>query len=214
MTVIAYDGKTVAADKQSSGQGARFTTTKLFRASDGAVVAMAGRTTGMLEMLAWYNAGCPPDMCPKFDDKDDTEMHVFRKGYRITFYDGRAFPAYFDDVPYAAGSGRDFAWAAMHCGKSPREAVEIACMLSTTCGMGIDVMEVEEHAPQDANTGGDTNAGGPAAAEGGAGPAARPTGQGVSDQVSGGAVGGGPWAVSGMRWEPQVTLPFPEPPGE
>ena len=213
MTVIAYDGKTVAADKQSTGGEARFTTTKLFRAGDGAVIAMAGRTTGMLEMLAWYNAGCPPDMCPRFDDKDDTEMHVFRKGYRITFYDGRAFPAYFDDVPYAAGTGRDFAWAAMLCGKSPREAVEIACMLSTTCGMGIDVMEVEEHVPHPVADG-EANTGRPTAAEGGTGPAARPTGQGVSDQVPGGAMGGGGREVSGMRWEPQVTLPFPEPPRE
>lgn len=212
MTVIAYDGKTVAADRMVATEGVKRSITKLIRASDRAILAVTGRAAGLMEYVTWYEAGCPPSNAPQFDQH--TELCVFLKGRRVMVYDGRAFPIFFEDRFFANGSGEDFAMCAMHCGKTAREAVEIACIYRTSCGMGIDTMEVEEHAPQDANTGGDANAGGPTAAEGGTGPAARQTGQGVSDQVSGGAMGGGGREVSGMRWEPQVTLPFPEPPRE
>lgn len=39
------------------------------------------------------------------------------------------------------GSGRDFAIAAMHCGKTAREAVEIASLYENGCGNGVDVLE-------------------------------------------------------------------------
>ena len=44
---------------------------------------------------------------------------------------------------YAVGSGRDFAIGAMHCGKTPAEAVEIASKYDLKTGMEIDVVYTE-----------------------------------------------------------------------
>jgi ATP-dependent protease HslVU (ClpYQ) peptidase subunit len=49
---------------------------------------------------------------------------------------------HYEDKKTATGSGRDYALAAMHCGKTAREAVEIACLFETGCGNGVDELEV------------------------------------------------------------------------
>jgi ATP-dependent protease HslVU (ClpYQ) peptidase subunit len=48
----------------------------------------------------------------------------------------------YEDKFIAWGAGRDYALAAMHLGKNSREAVEVACALDNTCGMGIDILEL------------------------------------------------------------------------
>jgi hypothetical protein len=43
---------------------------------------------------------------------------------------------------WAWGSGRDFALAAMHLGKTAAEAVEVACLFQSDCGLGVDHVEL------------------------------------------------------------------------
>ena len=146
MTVIAWDGKTLAADKRATYFGLSRTVTKIFRVGD-VLVALAGNGSHGLEMLDWIRNGCKKDEFPAAqraaDENQWATVSVFgADGIRL--YERTPFPAVIEDENYATGSGRDYAIAAMHCGKTAREAVEIACMFETSCGNGIDTLTLGE----------------------------------------------------------------------
>lgn len=52
-----------------------------------------------------------------------------------------------DSAFHAVGSGRDFAIAAMHYGKSAREAVELACLYDVSTGLPLT--EISYKRPQE-----------------------------------------------------------------
>ena len=116
MTCIAWDGKTLAADKMSCSVGYGYTVTKIYRLANGGIVGFSGDGDGAMALLAWLNS--PRDAA------------AYPLGQSI------------ECQRYAMGHGRDFALAAMHLGKSAREAVEVACALDVFCGNGIDTLEL------------------------------------------------------------------------
>lgn len=61
---------------------------------------------------------------------------------RILLYNLNGIAMQFDDRFYAIGSGSDFALAVMHLGLVAGAAVQVACDLSSECGMGIDTLEL------------------------------------------------------------------------
>ena len=142
MTVIAWDGKTLAADKRMVSAGLILTTTKIRRIG-GLLVGAAGNISSTAELMAWVDRGRNPvdwPTCQK--DKEDWAGLLVIDGRRILRYEQSPFPCELEDRVVAAGSGRDFAIAAMHCGKTAREAVELACLLENGCGNGVDVLEL------------------------------------------------------------------------
>lgn len=143
MTVIAWDGKTLAADKMACSAGYGYTVTKLHRMRDGAIVAFAGDGDGAMALLAWLNAAQNPAAYPEAQKDNDTSALVVRPDGSVWSYGKTPYPQRIECARYAMGHGRDFALAAMHCGKSAREAVEVACELDVFCGNGIDTMELE-----------------------------------------------------------------------
>ena len=56
-------------------------------------------------------------------------------------YEQTPNPFVVEDKQWAIGSGRDYAIAAMHLGRTAAEAVAVACLFDVSCGMGIDTME-------------------------------------------------------------------------
>jgi ATP-dependent protease HslVU (ClpYQ) peptidase subunit len=143
MTVICWDGETLAADKQSTNCGFGSKVTKIFRVPGG-LVAFCGNEGHAMALLAWFRAGRDPETWPR-KGGDDSASAVFVTSEGLFVYSG-------DDGPYCArreneffalGAGRDYALAAMHLGKTAREAVEVACALDITCGQGIDTLELE-----------------------------------------------------------------------
>jgi 20S proteasome alpha/beta subunit len=141
MTVIAWDGKTLAADRQSTDVGLRRSVTKISRAGDGSLMGAAGQSHICRALRAWYDAGARPE---DFPDKDKTShlLVISTKG-EMRVYDGHPVPAVFEVERMAIGSGRDYAEAAMFLGKTAREAVEVACHFDNGCGNGIDTLELE-----------------------------------------------------------------------
>lgn len=139
MTVIAWDGKTLAADKLAVNNGLARTVTKIFRLSNGSLFGGCGDFSFCLAMREWVEKGCDPNTFPKDQaDKDDWQPCVVidRNGLRL--YERTPFPITFEDTFYACGSGRDFAHTAMHLGKTAAEAVALACLFDTGCGNGVD----------------------------------------------------------------------------
>lgn len=143
MTVIAWDGKTLAADKRMVNCGRGSTCTKLYRVGENAV-AFSGDADGGREMLVWFRAGADPDKFPARcrHEKDWTLMVVANKD-GLCFYERTPYPVQVEDPFFAAGSGGDYAMAAMHLGKTAREAAEIACLFDTGCGNGIDELHTK-----------------------------------------------------------------------
>jgi ATP-dependent protease HslVU (ClpYQ) peptidase subunit len=140
MTVIAWDGKTLAADKQFTSAGLRRTGCKLFRLRDG-IVGIEGRTSDALSLLAWLRGNREPTNFPESCKGDDAPAVLGIINGTIQYWNGSPYPVTYDEPFTATGSGRDYAIAAMHCGKTAAEAVEIASVYDNGCGMGVDTLD-------------------------------------------------------------------------
>jgi len=142
MTVIAWDGLSLAADKQCTSCGNPTTVTKIFRVPGG-VVGFTGNEGHAMALLAWFRAGRIDADWPK-KAGDDSASAIFATPEGLQLYSGEdgPNPARREDKFCAWGAGRDYALAAMHLGHTAKEAVEVACALDITCGMGVDVMDI------------------------------------------------------------------------
>ncbi|MRW82888.1 hypothetical protein GJ698_02135 [Pseudoduganella sp. FT26W] len=144
MTIIAWDGKTLAADKQSTCAGHGSTVTKIFRTTFG-LVGFAGKASHARALLVWFNSGAILERWPVSPDRDNwADAIVICPNGEVREYVGNGGGHYelVEDNFCAMGGGRDYALAAMFLGKSAKEAVEVACALDITCGKGIDTLEL------------------------------------------------------------------------
>ncbi len=144
MTVIAWDGKTLAADKQSTAAGYAYAVTKIHRVPSG-IVAFSGNSTHAAALLNWFKGDMDPKCYPTEATYDDGAGSVLvTNAGELFLYDSKiAFPEKIESKYFARGSGRDYALAALYLGKSAREAVQVACALDVYCGMGIDTLELD-----------------------------------------------------------------------
>lgn len=143
MTVIAWDGETLAADKRACLGGLIRTTTKIFYVN-GCLVGYAGDADAGEEMLQWFRDGAIPADFPPAQRDDDrwAGLLVVHPGKNLCKYERTPYPVKFPPQQFAIGSGRDFALAAMHCGKTAEEAVKVACVFDAGCGNGVDVLRL------------------------------------------------------------------------
>lgn len=142
MTVIAFDGKTVAADKQATFNGFRHTVTKIERHGD-MIFGCSGELAQGKEMFQWIMAGCDPATFPKSQrDRDDWATVMVVQGGKVRVYERTPYPFEIEDPVYAIGSGREIAMTAMFLGFDARRAVAVACKLDTGCGMGVDAIDL------------------------------------------------------------------------
>lgn len=143
MTVIAWDGKTLAADKRSTNAGLITTTTKLRRVRE-AILAWTGDHDSGEMMARWYETDlADPAKFPECQkDKDGWARLIVCTTVGVFYYDRYPVAIKMEDPFMAWGSGRDFALAAMHCGRPAAEAVRIACLFENGCGNGVDAMQL------------------------------------------------------------------------
>ena len=143
MTVVAFDGRVMAADKRSSFGGLHATTTKVHSVG-GMVIAGCGPTALIAEMRQWLVDGADPATFPaaQRDDTKCTSILVKRPGTPLWQYENTPHPIVIENAQWAIGSGRDFAVMAMHLGKSAVEAVELTSLFCSDCGNGVDAIEV------------------------------------------------------------------------
>lgn len=144
MTVIAWDGQTLAADKRASVGNVVRTCTKIFR-HNGELFGYAGMAAFGEQLLTWYKNGADPkDYPPSQRDKDDyAELLVIKADGIIQKFERTPYPISYQDKTFAIGSGRDFALAAMALGCNATAAVELTCTLDTGCGSGVDTLTLD-----------------------------------------------------------------------
>lgn len=141
--VMRSEGLILADSRTVWGKGRLGITEKIVRMPDGSLVTGAGNQDGCFACFEFIRHKVEqetedmevpyvPQVGPE-SDHSFTVLHL--KNDRTLWLYGEWFQAcpLLDDV-YAIGSGDDIAKTALHLGKTPREAVEIACELDHNSG--------------------------------------------------------------------------------
>lgn len=143
MTTIAWDGKTLAGDRQSTFDGTPARTRKVFRFSrpdrgDVVLCGCAGDTGDCQVYIRWAKdkdaiKKGPPAFKSLVVLSIDSKRRIWCATENMHWYRiGAKF--------WAIGSGAEYALGAMAAGKSARDAVRIASKLDTSTGFGVDVV--------------------------------------------------------------------------
>ena len=146
MTTIAFDGSTIAADMLAvDNWGLKDNVSKLLRGND----FIAGGAGERSKILHWWSSVEKMSFeevlrfgFPDYDaEKNDPAIVIAYKNGGAYKHAGGLF------VPcsrpfHAVGSGRDYALAAMHLGRSAKEAVEVAMVFDNNTGGHIETMNV------------------------------------------------------------------------
>lgn len=146
MTTIAYDRatRTMAADTQCSAGARKFRTHKVRRLKDGGLVGSCGSLSDILKVHRWAESGFSAKDRPDFGDNEAEFESLVVRGDGATFIlDENLELMQFEDDFLAIGSGGTYATAAMACGKSVVEAVELAARFDPGTGGPVDVFHVE-----------------------------------------------------------------------
>lgn len=143
MTVIAWDGKTLAADRRVSYGDLVATRTKIRRLESGAVIACSGDTDKVLALEKWYEAGANPDEWPQAQRSDNWARLVVQDvDGKVYEYNQEPYAIRCEDEYFAWGSGASFALGAMAMGADAVEAVTAAIKHCSSCGGGVDSFTV------------------------------------------------------------------------
>lgn len=126
----------MAADSLSTSDGAKSKAIKIFRVGK-EIIGIAGDLDAGIAFVDWYRN----QSAPKPDIDNFSALVLSKDG--ITQYENRLVPIPIFEQFAAIGSGQDAALAAMHAGKSPREAVAIACKVRSDCGTPVKVMKLD-----------------------------------------------------------------------
>ncbi len=134
MTTIVCNRTEMASDSMGSVEASGFvyTTKKIYRVA-GALIGISGSASGAHRFLNWYGKEQDTSEVPEFGEDDFFVALVLEDG-EMRRYEGSCwFIPILDDMA-ASGDGAAIALTAMRLGKSPREAVELACELNGPTG--------------------------------------------------------------------------------
>lgn len=148
MSVVAWDGKTLAADRMGVSADMRSQMSKIMVIGPPPeIIAWTGSHEQGLTLAAWYRAGADPESWPEFQKDHDnwTRLIVWRQGENPEIYEQLPVPQTVQDEFMAWGSGRDFAMGAMFAGASAADAVRAASAFNIYCGLGIDQWPKEDY---------------------------------------------------------------------
>ena len=144
MTIICWDGTTLAADKRATYSGMICTVTKIHRVN-GLLVGGSGDSCHILALIEWVREGRKIEKFPKHqEDKDDSvSLLVVELDGTTSSYERTPYPIKYEQRNVCIGSGREYARAALHLGCNSSDAVSAAIALDSGCGNGIDTLTLE-----------------------------------------------------------------------
>lgn len=146
MTVIAWDGKTLAADRMSGSTYVKCPAAIKAHRIRGYLVGVAGEASINAEWRAWFERGANPGDFPDLlrdADRHCTAMAIAVDG-TIHLYQATPYPVIVIGPTHAIGSGAEAAMAVMALGHDSKKAVEIASIVCTGVGNGIDTLELDK----------------------------------------------------------------------
>ena len=142
MTVIAFDGHILAADRKLAFNDLPRQTCKIRKSKEGTIMAGAGNWQTVIRLFEWYNEGAEREDFPYPGSTDDAASLILlnKKGQLFYILDKPVVHELEDDF-MAFGSGSDLAMGAMAMGASAIEAVGVASKYNLFCGIGINYVE-------------------------------------------------------------------------
>ena len=148
MTTVAYDGRSMAADKQMNTGNMKHphAGSKIQRGTyrgEPALYGGSGTTVFLSAVIDWLIAGESAEHKPDLPGPDDTFTVVVATAAGVFEYIDSLRPIFLGDIPWAIGSGAEYAFGAMDAGACAKRAVEIACGRDCSSGMGIDVLTLK-----------------------------------------------------------------------
>jgi len=142
MSVIVYDGQTMASDRQGCCGDTIRTAKKLFRQSNGDIVGFTGGLGAGMVMVKWHEDGADPDKWPKCNEDDGWVHFVVASKNGVYFYEKYPCPIPVVDPFSAWGNGREVALGALAMGADAVTAVEITSRFITGVGNGCDHFDI------------------------------------------------------------------------
>ena len=139
MTTIACNRTEMAADSQATMGAVVYATRKIHRIGD-ALIGCTGYADAFASFLEWYEGGRRLQDYPSFEQGFGTVV-LDRDGIHV--YEQRGGPIECLDDFFADGSGNAVATTAMRLGKTPKEAVELACEMDAHTGPPVVVEKLE-----------------------------------------------------------------------
>jgi len=134
VTIIAWDGKTVAADTALTCGVLVAQTTKIFTFDNKrgkGILAVCGDAAPGSGVKSWFVEN-KPDF-PKLKDEEDVQMIVFYASGEIELYANSEHPIEMNVDQFAWGSGAEMAMGAMKSGASAVEACFTVCESEVYC---------------------------------------------------------------------------------
>lgn len=138
MTTIAWDGKSLVADRQTTKGSTRGTMCKIFQLNNNRFLAGAGDAVEINQVVHWMKAGGKKKMKPDIEESEF--LMLDKRGKKCYFMDHRLVPMVCESFS-AIGSGSDFALGAMAAGVDAERAIQIASRLDVFTGEGLDKIE-------------------------------------------------------------------------
>lgn len=149
MTTICWDGKTMAADRQSTTSGMRHQSPRA-KIHQGtyhgmpALFAGAGTVVYSAAVLEWLLLGMPDERKPEMPGNPDSFTVFVATEEGVFLYVDSLRPVPLGQIKWAIGSGGEYAFGAMAVGANAKKAVEIACAFDVNSGMGVDVLTLRK----------------------------------------------------------------------
>lgn len=157
MTVVVWDGKTLATDRQANdgsmkweAEKAWYVTYKVEKymksatnsvpVNKHAIISGIGVLGSILKMRDWFVSGADP---AKLDVQPNSAelIVVSEKGLAVWSTNGTSVEL---SAPMAFGEGREYALGAMAMGAKAEEAVQIANEYSLHCGKGVSCYTLQD----------------------------------------------------------------------
>lgn len=136
MSVVAFDGKTMAADRQGTLGDSPVQVEKIFERAEWRY-GCVGNAQDAILFQEWVESGQHERDKPDLEDVCVLAAHPALGLYVMT---ERLVPVPIHEQKWAIGSGGEFARGAMAAGANAVKAVRIACDLCLSCGLGISVL--------------------------------------------------------------------------
>lgn len=142
MTVIAWRGNTIAADRMQCHGDTQAQIEKIHKEPGGVIFAIAGGASAGRLLMDWYREGADPSKWPKCQEHPElwASLIVWEPNTPYPFY-YQQFPSKLYTRPndyFVWGSGREVAIGALYHGATAIEAVEAANHHCAGCGFGVD----------------------------------------------------------------------------
>lgn len=141
MTVIAWDGNSLAADKLNWFAGSTTTITKI-RKIRGELYGISGKTALAQSCWKWIESEMSDDSFPGLQNDGEKSciiMHI-DSNRKIWIYEHGKNPWHNESPYYAIGGGGELAVGAMAMKANAKQAVEVAIQHNSLCGKGIDIL--------------------------------------------------------------------------